>query len=518
MTFAAKLAEQRPGAVALRDTERELTWGEVDRQLRRMVNGILAVDLGPPRRIAVFAENSADTLLWYVAATLAGCSAVPANFHLTAAEAAYIFEDSGVRLVFAGSSTAERAVEAARLAGVPLVVAQSDTAVLGARSWQDWLASASEQEPPTDMEPLPSLVYTSGTTGRPRGTPLPPTSFVGGADITEHVRRLGANPWLEYGPHLVVGPMYHSGPLVGTRLLIGGAQVTVLGKFDAETVLATIHRDRIATTVMVPTHFVRLLALPAQIRQRYDISSLQYVLQVGSKCDVEVKRAMIDWWGEVIWESYGASEVGTTCLIGAREWLTHPGSVGMPISPFEAVVVDEQGHEVPSGVEGLLYFRDTTGRGIVYHNAPEKQQSVHLEPGVFTLGEIGYVDADGYVYITDRFSDMVVSGGVNIYPAESELVLARHRDVAEVACIGVPHAEMGEELLALVVPENPGNPPDPDEVLAFCRGNLAHYKCPRSLEIVFSLPRTAMGKLDKRQLKVAYVAGTLDLEGVRAAT
>lgn len=504
MTFAAVLARQRPAEIALRSAGREMTWGQVDGLLRRMVNGLLGAELGPARRVAVFAENSAETLLCYVAATLAGCSAVPVNFHLTAQEAAYIFSDAGVDLVLADASTAQRAVEAGRAAGVPLVVVRGE-AVEGARGWRDWLDTASDAEPPVDRKPLPALIYTSGTTGSPKGTELPPTSFAGGADIAEHVERLGEMSWIEYGPHLVVGPMYHSGPLVGTRLLIGGAPVTVLARFDAETVLASIERYRIGSAVLVPTHFIRLLSLPEQVRRRYDVSSLRFVLQVGSKCPADVKRSMIDWWGEVIWESYGASEVGTTCLISSAEWLQHVGSVGRPVPPFEVLVVDERGRELPAGSEGRLYFRDTTGRGIVYHQAPEKQRSVHLEPGVFTLGEVGYVDEDGYVYITDRFSDMVVSGGVNIYPAEAELVLATHPEIVEIGCIGVPDAEMGEQLKAIAVARAPDAPPDAEEVLAFCRERLAHYKCPRSIEFVSSLPRSAMGKLDKRKLKASFV-------------
>ncbi|HWD05870.1 MAG TPA: AMP-binding protein [Kribbella sp.] len=505
MTFAASLAGQRPGEVALRDASQELTWAEVDDRLRGPVNGLLAAELGADRRVAVYAENSADTLLSYVAVTLAGCSAVPVNFHLTADEAAYIFADAGVSVVLADESTAVRAVEAARAAGVPLVVARGG-GIDGALGWDEWVRSAGDAEPPVGLAPLPSLVYTSGTTGKPKGTQLPPTAFVGGRDIAEHVERLAGMSWVKHGAHLVVGPMYHSGPLVGTRLLIGGAPVTVLGRFDAEAVLSAVERYRIGSTVMVPTHFIRLLALAEETRARYDVSSLKYVLQVGSKCPVDVKRAMIAWWGEVIWESYGASEVGTTCLISAREWLDHVGSVGRPVEPFEVLVVDEDGKELPPNAEGRLYFRDTTGRGIVYHQAPEKARSAHLRPGVFTLGEVGYVDDDGYVYITDRFSDMIVSGGVNIYPAESELVLAEHPAVAEVACIGVPNDEMGEELKAIVVPGNPAAPPDPADVLAFCRDRLAHYKCPRSVEFADRLPRSAMGKLDKRRIKAEHAS------------
>jgi len=504
MTFALEFATSRPEEIAVRDARTALTWAQVDDVLRRAVNALRGLDLGPDRRIAVFAENGTETLLAYAAATLSGASAVAVNFHLTAAETAYILEDSGARAVLVDGRTAETGLQAARDVGIEAVVGwRGAAAVPGVTDWSSWLEDASDAEPPTDAPPRPTLVYTSGTTGRPKGVELPPTSFVGGADIAEHVRRLRSNRMLRHGRHLIVGPMYHSGPLAGTRLFVGGAPVTVLGKFNAETVLEAIERDRIGSSIMVPTHFQRLLALPPEVRERYDTSSLRYVLQVGAKCPVHVKRAMLDWWGPVIWESYGASEVGTTCLIGPEEWLEHPGSVGRPIPPFEAFVLDDEGNPVPPGTEGRLYFRDTTGRGIVYHRGVAGAGS-ELGPGVFTLGEIGYIDEDGYVYITDRFSDMIVSGGVNIYPAESEQVLAGHPAVADVACIGVPDEDMGEQLKALVVPVDPDSPPEASELIEYCRARLAHYKCPRSVEFVPSLGRTAMGKLDKRALRRRY--------------
>ena len=206
---------------------------------------------------------------------------------------------------------------------------------------------------------------------------------------------------------------------------------------------------------MVPTHFVRLLALPDEVRARYDLSSVKWVGHTGAACPVDVKRRMIEWWGPVFFDAYGATEVGTTCMITSEEWLEHPGSVGRAIPPFSAIVVDEDGNEVPAGTEGRIYFEDSTGRGVVYPNDPQKTADAHLRPGVFTLGEIGYVDDDGYVYITDRFSDLIVSGGVNIYPAEAEQVLIEHPEVADVAVIGVPHEEMGEAVKALVVPADP---------------------------------------------------------------
>ncbi len=240
------------------------------------------------------------------------------------------------------------------------------------------------------------------------------------------------------------------------------------------------------------------------MRDRYDVSSMRYVAHTGASCPVEVKRAMIEWWGPIFVDAYGASEVGTTCSITSEEWLTHPGSVGRAIPPFTAMVLGDDDQEVPPGTEGRLYFSDATGRGVVYPNDPAKSAAAHIAPGVFTLGEIGYMDPDGYVYITDRFSDMVVSGGANIYPAEAEQVLMQHPGVVDVACIGVPHPEMGEELRALVIPADPAAPPDPAELVAFCRERLTHYKCPRTVELVEDLGRTTMGKINKRRLRAPY--------------
>lgn len=501
--FAADLAVRRPDEAALVDGDRSFGWAEIDRDLNRIADNLLAADLGPSRRVAVFAENAAETALAHLGGLLGGASTVPVNFHLTADEAAYILDDSGAAIVFVGPDTAERGLAAARRAGVDTVVGWGDDLDPAIVPWMSWLAAGADVDPPGDVVPRPNLLYTSGTTGRPKGTELPPTMFAGGATMDEHLERLTHARFAAYGPHLVVGPMYHTGPLSGMRILVAGTSSVILGRFDAEATLAAIDRHRTRSAVMVPTHFVRLLALPDEVRARYDVSSMELVTHTGAKCPDEVKRAMIEWWGPCFVEAYGASEVGTTCSIDSADWLAHPGSVGRPVPPFEALVVDDDGRPVGPRVEGRLYFRDSTGRGVVYHNDPEKSAAAHLEPGVFTLGEIGYVDDDGFVYITDRFSDMVVSGGVNLYPAEAENVLIEHPAVADVACIGVPHAEMGEELRALVVPEE-GTTATAEEILAFCRERLSTYKCPRSLDFVADLGRTTMGKVDKRALRAPY--------------
>ncbi len=503
---------ERPDKWAVRDDLRALTRTEFDALLSTLTESLTTADLGPERRVAVYAENSVETAVVHLAAVVAGCSAVPVNFHLTADEVAYILGDSGARVLFVGPETAERGLVAARSSGVPVVAGwRSGGTVV---PWTDW-APPGESPPgpvprrpggftPGSVAPRPTLVYTSGTTGFPKGTELPPALFPRTETVAGHLAMLRTSTFGTYGPHLVVAPMYHVAPLVcALRAMAGGMPVALLDTFDAERTLAAVEAWRIATAVMVPTHFIRLLRLPPEVRKRYDTSSLRQVLHTGASCPVPVKQKMIDWWGPVLDEVYGASEVGTTCSIDSQGWLAHPGSVGRPVPPFEAVVVDDAGNELPAGTEGRLYFRDGSGRGVVYHNDPARSAAAHLAPGVFTLGEVGYVDEDGYVYITDRFSDMVVSGGVNIYPAEAEQVLAGHPDVIDVACIGVAEPEMGEQLIALVVPLDPAAPPDPDELIAYCRQRLASYKCPRSVTLVDSVGRTPLGKVNKRALREA---------------
>ncbi|MFM2072491.1 MAG: hypothetical protein RLZZ623_2754 [Actinomycetota bacterium] len=500
---AAERARTRGDEIALRDDDTAFTWAEVDDRLNRVANGFHALPLGPLRRIAVYAENCAEVVLVHLGGLLGGVSTVPVNFHLTAEEAAYILRDSGASVLFVGPENLERGLEAAGMAGVDIVIGWRCGPA--ARSWTDWLAASDPAEPPVDVAPLPNLMYTSGTTGFPKGVDLPPTMFAGGATVAEHVEVLQQGRFAQFGTHLVVGPMYHTGPLSGMRALAGGTPIVVLGRFDAERVLAAIDAHHIETTVMVPTHFKRLLQLDPAVKARYDVSSMQLIAHTGAACPIDVKHQMIGWFGPVLNDAYGATEVGTICSISSEEWLTHPGSVGRVIPPFaRAVVVDDNDQEVPAGTEGRLYFEDSTGRGIVYPNDPDKTARSHLRPGVFTIGEIGYVTPDGFVYITDRFSDMIVAGGVNIYPAEAEAVLQDHPKVSDVAVIGVPHADLGETVKALVVPVDPSDPPDAAELIALCREHLAGYKCPRTVDIVSSIGRSAMGKVNKRALRAPY--------------
>lgn len=501
----------QPDTIAVRDPDTRLTWSELDAVLVRYVIGLDGFELGAARRIAVFAENAVETAVANLGGLVAGASVVPVNFHLTAEEAAYIVQDSGSKVLFLGPETAARGLEAARIAGVEQVVVWQARGVdfdvhpdcPMPLDWHHWLAQQTPRTLDLARKPLPNLLYTSGTTGRPKGTELPPTMFAGGNNIAEHLDALKLSPLAPLGPHMIVGPMYHTGPLSGARLLIAGTPSVILKRFDAENTLAAIAEYRIASSVMVPTHFVRMLALDESVRAQYDLSSLERIAHTGAKCPVDVKRSMIEWWGPVLSEAYGASEVGTTCAITSQEWLENPGSVGLPVEPFSVLVLDDDDNEVPANTEGRLYFVDATGRGVVYHNDAEKSAAAHIRPGVFTLGEIGYVNEAGFVFITDRFSDMVVSGGVNLYPAEAEQVLIEHTDVLDVACIGVPHAEMGEELRALVI-KKPGAELGANALINWCRDRLSSYKCPRSLDFVDDLGRNTMGKINKRKLRAPY--------------
>ena len=499
---------RQPQAVALTDGSTTLTWEQLDVVLDRAVHALRALDSGPRSRVAVMAANSVETVVAHAAIALAGLSGVPLSTHLTAGEVEHALRVSGARVVLAGPETVDVARTAAQAVGglpvgEPVVVAWRAGGPAAA-SWEALLAGAPSGPAPLDLVPRPPLMFTSGTTGRPKAVEQPPTSFPGGATVTELLERLQLNPLAAASPHLVVGPLYHTGPLTAVRLLLAGTALVVLPRFDAEAVLRAVQEHRIAGTVMVPTHFSRLLALPRQVRDAYDAGSLEQVVHTGAACPVALKHRMIAWWGPVLTEAYGATEVGTTNSIDSAEWLAHPGSVGRAVPPYEVLVLDDEGQPVPAGTTGQLCFRDTTGRGLVYAD-PVAGDPPGYPPGVFTLGEVGHVDADGYAYITDRSSDLVVSGGVNIYPAEVEAVLTAVPGVVDAAAFGVLHPEMGEQLRALVVVDDPAL--TPATLLEHCRSQLAHYKCPRRLELVEELPRTPMGKLDKRALRARHGGG-----------
>jgi long-chain acyl-CoA synthetase len=482
--------------VALVDASQMLSWGDVTERVSRMANAMLEFDFPERSRLAVLGDNRADTLLTYAAAALAGVGTILVNHHLTADEVEYVLRDGAARAIWTSPATFDVATTAAGRGGIPVLASEG-----ASNAWASLLEHADGSIlPPNDLPAQTDLIYTSGTTGHPKGVEVPhwPAPTVA-ARLEQYARHYCAG----LGPHLVVGPLYHSGPHGAVGLLLTGSPVVIVGRFDAERVLDAIETYRIATSVMVPTHFVRMLALPDARRQQVDVSSLRAIGHTGSRCGSALKKAMIEWFGPVLREAYGGTESGTICSISSEEWLTHEGSVGRVQPPFRPLVVAEDGSACPPGVQGELFFVDETGRGIRYHNDPAKTAAAHRAPGTFTLGDVGHLDEDGYLYVDGRVTDMVVSGGVNVYPAECERVLAEHPAVAEIAIFGVPDDEMGERVVGLVSLRD-GAPPIED-ILAFCRQSVAGYKLPKTLLCVNEIPRSAMGKVDKRAARQVYL-------------
>ena len=515
MTAAIRArAQAEPDGLALADDSGTRTWAQVAADLNHVAGALLAAAPGSAERVSVIGENAIPTLEAHAAALTVGVGTVATSRQLRAAELADQYTDAGVVCAIAGPASLPAVREAAAQAGLRIIVTHGAKppdgpgtpdgagAPDGVLPWAAWLASAPPVPPPAGQRPpRPPLVYTSGTTGRARGAEVRWTVTLP-RTAAEYVAAITAESGFPPGPHLVVGPLQHNAPLTSVRHLLAGQPVIILGRFDAETILRLIAEHGVTSSVMVPTHFQRLLALPAEVRDRYDVSSLRMVSQTGSACPADTKLAMINWFGPILTESYGGSESGTLCRIDSTEWLAHRGSVGRPRAPYQVVVTGEDGGELSAGEVGVLGFRAPEGRGPRYHADPEKTRKAYVAPGVFTLGDVGYVDQDGYVYITDRIADMVVSGGVNLYPAESEKVLITHPAVTEVAVIGVPHPDLGESLLALVVPAS--DPPDAAGLEAWCRERLASYKVPRAYEFRTELIYNAMGKPDKKAMRAPY--------------
>ena len=498
----AYIAHSRLNSLALADARVTYDWAGLDPVLNRAANAMRAA-VDERRRVAVFAPNAAENVIAYVAGVEAGVSTVPVSYHLTVSELVFILErlrcfgcagwPGNCRCGFGSSETGRHHNDC----GVALPIARGPDA-LGRLAGD----SKCDMAPPSDAKPLPHLHYTSGTTGTPKATQTPPATWPPVETVASFVEAMQsrATP----SPTLVCCPLYHNAPLVQARQMLAGVSLVVMDHFDAEHALRLIDKQKIAGATMVPTHLQRLLALPSEVRARYDVSSMQRMVHTGAACPAKVKLAMIDWFGPVLVDAYGGTEAGTTHVISASEWLERPGSVGKATPSFETLIIGDDDQPLGPGEEGRVYIRDKTGRGLIYEGDPEKTAASHIAPGVFTLGEIGYVDEEGYLFITDRASDMIVSGGVNIYPAEAEQVLLKHPKVADVAVIGAPNAEMGEEVKALVIPADKDAPPSAQELTAWCRASLAGFKCPRSYDFVEDIGRNAMGKVNKKALRATY--------------
>jgi long-chain acyl-CoA synthetase len=386
---------------------------------------------------------------------------------------------------------------AARLPGLTALVAGTDQP--GLRRYEDAIAAQASVRPAEEIEGMP-FFYSSGTTGRPKGilreNTFPPFGTGVGLELLMQ-QMFGFGKDTVY---LCPAPLYHAAPLgwsMGTIRL--GGTVVVMERFDPVECLRAISQHQVTAVQFVPTHFVRMLKLPPDQRAGFDPSSLRTVVHAAAPCPAEVKQQMIDWLGPILVEYYAGSEGNGMTMIGSPDWLSHPGSVGRAVVG-SVHIVGEDGGELPAGQDGVVYF---DGPSFEYHNDPVKTASARNDNGWSTLGDIGHLDDEGYLYLSDRRADLIISGGVNIYPAEIEQALVMHPAVADVAVIGVPDAEMGQSVLAVVQLAKGGTGADQlaADLIAHCRSRLASFKCPRSVEFVAALPRTPTGKLLRRRLR-----------------
>jgi long-chain acyl-CoA synthetase len=487
-----------PDALALDDQQRTRTWAELADRVQRLAN-VLRRDLAlqPGDHVASLIANRVEWFELSLATLLTGVWLVPVNTHLHPDEVAYVVEDSGARLVLADAEHRSTVVDDR----VRIVEVGHELDAL--------IAAASDAPSPLTAPAGGRMHYTSGTTGRPKGVKraIPATA----GEYLDLLASLGRGVGLDgSGAHLLTGPHYHAA-VGGYALfdLVNGAPVVMMPRFDAGATLDLIARHAIAHLHLVPTMMVRLLRLPDDVRQAFDPSPLTHVLHGAAPISPATKRAMIDWWGPVLTEYWGTSEAGTFTLIDSAEWLAHPGSVGRPVPGVEIIAVDDEGRAVGVDEVGTLHCRmGTSPRPFRYHNDEEKTDRAFLAPGLFTQGDMGRIDADGYVYLVDRATNMIISGGVNIYPAEVEAALLAHPAVADVAVFGVPDDEWGEQVKA-AIEVTPGVSPDDAlgaELIAFARDHLAHYKAPKSIDFVSPLPRLPSGKLLVRDLKAPYWA------------
>jgi len=455
--------------------------------------------------LALLMRNSPQMLELMLAARWLGAQWCPINWHFRTDEVQYILDDSRAR-VFVVDGDLLHALPDLRLDTIPTFVTRSEGANLATSCVMDWdLArdAASEYGAPAQT-PRGAMLYTSGTTGRPKGIRRAPATagqVASGLAVLRQV--LGFAPGMRA---LVNAPMYHSAPnsySVGSAL--EDATLFIEARFDAEQTLRMIARHRITHLYLVPTMYVRMLALPQAVRAAHDLGSVQFVASTGSPCAPDIKRAMIDWWGPVIHESYGSSELGYMTLLNSADALRKPGSAGKPLPGVAMAILDTQGLRLPTGQVGLIHVHQPAYADFSYVGNDDARRSMERS-GLKTMGDLGYLDEEGFLFIVDRASDMVISGGVNIYPAEIESVLQLMPGVADCAVFGIPDGEFGEALAAAVQPQ-PGAAIDAAQVIAFLKPQLASYKLPRRIEFVCDMPREDTGKIFKRKLREPFWSG-----------
>ncbi len=504
-TWAQKCPDKP--AYIMAATGEVVTYRELDQRSNQVAHYWRLQGLGVGDHVAVLMENNAQYLEVMWAALRSGLVITPINTHLTASETSYIVENCGARSLITSTKFAD-SIEPV-LAACPTVqcglVVGGTAAGLG--DYHD--AVAAMPSDPVDGETLGSdMHYSSGTTGLPKGGIQPTVSghpATTEAPLLPFFQSFGLDAdtvFLSPG-----APLYHAAPGRFAQFVtaLGGTAV-IMDKFDSHAALDAIDRYNVTHSQWVPTMFVRMLRLPDAVRASYKGNSHRVAIHAAAPCPVWAKREMIDWWGPVLYEYYSGSEGGATTLLDSEEWLAHPGSVGKAQIGTIHITDDETGLELPRGQMGTVRF-DCPDRPVFYRDDPEKTRNAYDRNGWSTVGDIGYLDDDDYLYLTDRKSYMIISGGVNIYPQETEDVLLRHPAVADAAVFGIPHDEYGEEVKAAVELLDPSNATDTiaEELIAFCRTQLAAYKCPRSIDIEERLPRTEAGKLYKRRLRDRYL-------------
>ena len=491
-------------AIIMHPSGTVVTFGELEARANRLAHHFRAAGLVEGDTVAVLIENSEHfhPVLW--AARRAGLYYVPINTHLTSAEAAYIIDNSGAKAVVGSNKLRDTlaGLEAELPNGLPALRLIAEGDLDGWERYPECVADHPDT-PIADEIEGDLLQYSSGTTGRPKGIKrelphLPPAEVPG---LMAMLVQFWMHPDAVY---LSPAPLYHTAPSVWSmQTQAGGITTVILEKFDAEGTLEAIQKYRITHGQFVPVMFTRMLKLPEAVRNSYDVSSLERVMHAAAPCPIEIKQQMIDWWGPIVDEYYASSEAHGSTLISAEDWLKHPGSVGKPM--MGAVhIVGEGGEELPTGEAGEIYFEG--GADFEYLNDPEKTKSASHPKGWKTVGDIGYVDEEGFLYLTDRRHHMIISGGVNIYPQEAENMLVTHPKVMDAAVFGVPDDEMGQQVKAVVQTVDQADATDEfaEELLGWLRDRLTHYKCPRSISFEPNLPRTDTGKLFKQSLIEKY--------------
>ncbi len=506
----AKIAQRKADEPALIDERGTTTWSAFDERVNRLIAALRGRGLATGDTVAVLSGNRRELFEATAAYMHGGWIGVPVNWHWTAEELAYVVGDAGARALIVEDQFLATAVAARDALGAcDLVVVIGDDAPDGWVRYEDLLAEGGTDEPDDQVTGGP-MFYTSGTTGFPKGVKSALTRVGEDVGLWELVAgsfagMLGAP---SDGVTLLEGPAYHSAqwvfsvfPLLG----VGSALVT-RHRFDPQETLELIDRHQVTNLHLVPTQFIRMLKLPDDVRASFDGSSLVSVFHGAAPCSPEVKRQMLAWWGPVVSEYYGGTEGGFLSIISGEEWLARPGSLGKALPIVEIAILDDEARPCPAGTAGQIWFRSLMGNDFEYHNAPDKTASAHTTDGYGTLGDIGYFDDDGYLFMSDRKIDMIISGGVNIYPAEIEGVLVTHPAVADAAVFGVPDDEFGEQVKAAVELADGFEPSAAlaEDLIAHVREHLAGYKAPRSVDFEDRLPRTPTGKLLKRTLRDPY--------------